>query len=306
MKKYFTSLFFTFFIFNGAVFSQTIDFPINNAVWKEVQTTIAGPITQYLALCGDTVINDISYSRLVMLQVDSQLQVTDSYYQGGLRQENDLVYFIYDGAPNELLLFDFSLEAGDEISLLIFGTVTTRKVDSTNVRLLAGQMRKVIYFEKNPNCYEPPEFWIESIGSSYGLLTRGLDPCSVSDAGGQLLCYEHEDEYLNLTLIECFLPELNNCNLTNATDDVLKKQLEIIISPNPSYGHILIDIKNKEIGRNWSVSFLNAVGEMAAVEINRDGNKFESNIAHLPSGIYFIKIINEKNTIMGVGKFLKI
>ena len=308
MKKNFTYFLFAFFIYSSTGFSQNIDFPEDNAVWKEMQTTIAGPHEQHLVLCGDTLINGVSYSQVYALQVDSQLQITGRYYQGGLRQEDQQVYFIYNGNANEFLLYDFSVETGEDISMLIFGTdQVSLIVDTVQVEFLAGKMRKVVYFESQvPNCTFPAELWIEGIGSSYGLLTRGLNPCLVADAGGQLLCYEHEDDYLNLTLIECFLPELNNCSLVNSTDDFLSEKMEITISPNPSSSHIFVNLNNKEFGQNWSVNIYNAIGEMVEVEINKNRNGFESNIAHLPSGIYLIEIINEKSMEIGVGKLLKI
>ncbi|MEZ4955048.1 MAG: T9SS type A sorting domain-containing protein [Saprospiraceae bacterium] len=298
-----------FFLFSAmAGISQTVDFPENNAIWKEAQITIAGPITRHLALCGDTLFNGGLYSQIVELQVNDSMQITSSSYVGALRQENGLVYYHSDFLPDDILLYDFSLEAGDEITLsfTFVNQQVTRKVDSTDEQLLAGKMRKVIYFENTmPSCPLPPEMWIEGIGSSYGLLGRAFDPCTVADAGGQLLCFQQEDEYLNLTLIECFLPALNNCSFINATENVLPKNALLHIYPNPTMDRLFIEIKNELINADFKFSVINSFGQIIETELKNNGDDFSMNVSDLPVGIYFIKIMDGENRQVGFGKFIK-
>lgn len=298
-----------FFLFSAfAGISQTIDFPDNNAIWKEAQITIAGPFTRHLALCGDTLFNGVVYSQIVELQVNDSMQITSSNYVGALREENSLVYYHSDFLPDDILLYDFSLEAGDEISLsfTFADQQVTRKVESTEVQLLAGKMRKVIYFENAvPTCSLPKEIWIEGIGSSYGLLERSFDPCTVADAGGQLLCFQQEDEYLNLTFIECFLPTLNNCSFINATENISPKNTLLHLYPNPTADHLFIEIKNELITADFKFLVINSFGQIIETELKNNGENLSTDVSELSGGIYFIKIMDEENKQVGMGKFIK-
>ena len=292
-----------------SVFSQNIPLVENGAVWKESHITIAGPFTLHHAICGDTMRNGILYSQLVALQVDSQMQVTSKNYLAGLRQENSLVFALFSGVQDEVLLYDFSLEMGDEISLTLpfSADQVVRKVDSTAVEMLAGKMRKIIYFQNDdPNCPYAPEFWIEGIGSSYGIWVRAFDPCTVFDAGGQLLCYGHESDYLNLTLIECFLPDLNGCDLTSAAADRISETPDITVYPNPASGFVSINYKTETPAENWQISVHNALGEMVVSPLETAVNGWQMDVAHFPQGIYFLRIMNGENRLVGTGKFLKI
>jgi hypothetical protein len=244
----------------GIAAAQNIPFPQNNAIWKEAHTTIAGPILRHFALCGDTVINNTTYSRVVQLQLDSTGQVSGKTYMGAIRSGGPIVRFIASGEVEENVLFDFSLQAGDTIQVKPwFGDFPiVRAVDSVRTEDLAGQLRKVIYFHPG---YEgaPVEFWIEGIGSSYGLMGRAIDPGA--DLGFDLLCFQHGNEYLNLTLIECFLPEVPDCGFSNSTE---RMPLPMTISPNPSNTDIKVSIPEDRLVAPWHLVVFDAVGRVVS------------------------------------------
>jgi hypothetical protein len=234
-RTIFSSIVFLF-VWTGDTLAQNVPFPESNAVWKVSQTTIAGPIPFFVALCGDTVLGGNHYSQFVGLQVDSQLNITDSGFAGGLRNDGNAVYFKPFGSEPEYLLYDFNLQAGNVISLYssALGEYIDRHVDSVKTQDLAGQPRKVIYFAPSEN-WMPAERWIEGIGSSYGPLGRSVEP--FPDFGDQLLCFQHGTAYHNEYPIEdCRLPELPaECALTNAApESIALEPLKITAQPNPS------------------------------------------------------------------------
>ncbi len=252
MKKvFFPTL--VFLTWAAGALSQ-IQFPKTDAIWKEEHIFIGGPYLTHFALCGDTVINGTSYSKVVSLQVDSNLQVTEKGYMGGFRQEGQKSFYSSSGFPNEIILYDFTLEAGNTIDLYMHHGSTeglTRTVDSTTNEMIAGKMRKVIYFQPDwEGC--PKEWWIEGIGSNFGFLGRGFSDCYASDFGSSLQCFQHQDEYYTLLPIECFLPELTGCNLTNSSRFAPKgESLKLTVSPNPSSSRLKFFI-NKNEGLNSS------------------------------------------------------
>ncbi len=235
------------FSWTGTALAQNLPFPETSAIWKEQQITIAGPIFSHTALCGDTLINGINFSQVLSLQVDSAMNITSSFYLGGLRSNGGVVRYKPNDFSAELLLYDFNLEPNDFIDLteVFLGNTVTRTVDSVKMEMLAGKMRKVIYFEPGyPNA--PVEYWMEGIGSNFGLLGRASEPGP--DHGSNLLCFQDVENYFNLTFIECFLPQLPEaCGILNAGKEIVVKNepLQLSAQPNPA-GPMLRFVTNQK------------------------------------------------------------
>lgn len=261
-KTVFSSIVFLF-AWTGIMYAQNVPFPVGEAIWKESHTTIAGPVFKHTALCGDTIINGVGYSQVLDFSVDNELNITGSYYIGGLRSNGGVVRFLPSNNATELLLYDFNLEAGEEVELtnIIFGDTVTRKVDSVKTEMLGGKMRKVIYFEPG---YQgaPVEYWIEGIGSSFGLLGRGADPGG--DIGSELLCFQHGEEYHNQTLIECFLPMLPaSCAVVNSGTEVPNAQpLKLTTQPNPGRSDMRFSINQKQLPEACNLKIYAANGKL--------------------------------------------
>lgn len=267
-KTVFSSIVFLF-TWTGVLIAQNLPFPESNSVWKASQTTIAGPIFSHTALCGDTVLNGAHYSQVLSLQVDASMNITGSTFLGGLRSNGGVVRFLPNDGSAEMLLYDFNLEPDDVIDLIQipFGTTISRKVDSVKVEQLASKLRKVIYFEPGyPGA--PVEYWIEGIGSSYGLLDRATDPGG--DLGSQLLCFEHEQEYLNLTFIECFLPQLPaECGIVNAGKDLVAKGLlKLTAMPNPAGPSLRFSINQNQLPEACNLKIYAANGKLLSTVAN--------------------------------------
>lgn len=287
MKMKSTALFALFF-WSISMFSQNA-FPHNQAIWKLSSTTIVGPFIEHHALCGDTLIDGIYYRKFSSLQVDLAMNIVGETYLGAIRTEGEKVFYLPEINPQEILLYDFSLEAGDSIELVpqYASNSVTRYVDSVKTETLAGANRKLIYFRPG-YANAPVEFWIEGIGSNYGVINRASDPGP--DFGSELLCYAHEDEYLNLTLIECFLPELNNCPLVSSVYEEGENYFSIY--PNPTSERIFIEMKKGEIN-HLEVNLYDASGRLEK-HFNVYGEEIISlDIEGVNSGLYFLEIKNK-------------
>ncbi|GEM_PF-4696382 len=293
-KTVFSSIVFLF-IWTGNIGAQNLPFPTSNASWKMAETTIAGPIFKHAALCGDTVINGVHYSQLLDLQVDNAMNITGSTFLGGLRQNGGVVRFLPNDGASELLLFDFNLQAGDIIDLpqIYFGSTISRKVDSVKVELLTGKLRKVIYFQPG---YQgaPVEYWMEGIGSSYGLLGRGIDPGG--DLGYELLCFEHDEAYLNLTLIECFLPQLPvECGTINAGKDLATKgPIKLTASPNPSGPSLRFSINQTQLPEPCHLKIYAANGKLLNTIANVQPTTHLPTDLNLSPGFYIATLESER------------
>ncbi|MCF8247924.1 MAG: T9SS type A sorting domain-containing protein [Saprospiraceae bacterium] len=262
-KTFFSSIVFLF-VWTGATLAQNLPFPESNAIWKEANTTIAGPIFSHTALCGDTLLNGINFSQVLSVQVDSALNITGSFYFGGLRSNNGVVRFKPNDFSAELLLYDFNLQPNDVIDLteVFLGNTVSRKVDSVKMEMLAGKMRKVIYFEPG-YLNAPVEYWMEGIGSNFGLLGRASDPGP--DHGSDLLCFEHGTEYHNQTLIECFLPQLPaECGILNAGKEVVVKKgpLKLTAQPNPAGPTLRFSTNQKQLPEACNLKIYTANGKL--------------------------------------------
>jgi hypothetical protein len=107
------------------------------------------------------------------------------------------------------------------------------------------------------------EFWIEGIGSSFGLLGRAFEPGP--DHGSTLLCFQHAEEYLNLTLIECFLPELPEaCGILNAGKEIVvkKEPLQLSAQPNPAGPTLRFFTNQKQLPEACNLKIYAANGKL--------------------------------------------
>ena len=275
--------------------AQNLPFPQSNAVWKEAQTTIAGPIFSHAALCGDTLLNGVNYSQVISLEVDNDQNITDSYFRGGLRSNGGVVRYKPNDSSAELVLYDFNLEPNDIIDLteVFTGSPISRKVDSVKMETLAGKLRKVIYFEPGyPNA--PVEYWMEGIGSNFGLLGRASDPGA--DYGSELLCFQHDEEYLNLTFIECFLPQLPaECGIVNAGHEVVANEpLKLTAQPNPAGPTLRFSTNKKQLPEACNLKIYTANGKLLKTVAATQPEMDLPAGLNLPPGFYIATLESER------------
>lgn len=138
-------------------------FPQGDAAWQGFSSSIAGTDTFQQALCGDTLIGGQQYQQLL------SVTATDTVFAAGLRVNGPRIFFVRPGEESGHLLYDFSLQPGDEVELQYVeepGEVTLKVASVVEVN-----GRKHLNFVPMNGLQE---VWVEGVGSIYGPLKRGF------------------------------------------------------------------------------------------------------------------------------------
>lgn len=158
-------------------------------------------------LIGDTIINDLTYKKLYFHNFLEEFTPDSLVYIAAMREDetNEKVYFIWKGYEEEFLLYDFSLEVGNEFVVLspMFWIVgpefqydmweRTVEVSDVFYQNIAGKDRKTIKVGPFYN----HEYWIEGLGSSKGLIYAGASgENSVGRDYPLLLCIHVSDSLI--------------------------------------------------------------------------------------------------------------
>lgn len=278
-------------------------FPLEGAIWEESTFTVAGQFIRYRLLCGDTTINDATFAKIydIAFPFDGEGLPTDTIppaiYAGGLRvaANGNEVYYVQPGQTDELLLYDFSLEAESSIDLpnTTLGNEGTYNVTNVDSVMINGAPRKRLFLE---NVFgQTNDVWIEGIGSvTYGLLDRGLG--LVFDYGSSLHCVQFTDEGF------IFRPDVNgDCRMAVTGCDILSPAFEradysaqIGIYPNPNSGRFTVRLPSD--GAKWQLQLWSMDGKML-----REQNYTTPNFdwSQLPKGIYLLKIARDGQYVYG-------
>lgn len=281
------------------IFAQTSiyhKFPVSNAYWNEssggYQCDCCSDY-QY-KISGDTIVNSILYRKLWINGVNYWPDLLSQFcspnisgyideYAGAYREDTlaQKVYYLPSGASSDTLLYDFTVNVGDTLPLSYTVVVSNSVVTSIDSILIDNNYRKRIEISADVGLNV---FWIEGIGSTFGLLTT-LE-----------VQFEH---YINLV---CFIEDGLTIypNVTYPCDSIVSieerlSEPEIIISPNPALDRIRIQVPENLIVK--SVQVCNVMGQIV---ISQKGLGLNSvNITHLPSGIYLLKMLTSAGLLTG-------
>lgn len=268
-------------------------FPAADAIWEESTFTIAGQFIRYRLLCGDTTVNETTYSKIydIIFPFDGEELPTDTVppaiYSGSLRSDTTQVFYLPPGATEELLLYDFSLNAEESIDLpnTTLGNEGTYNVTNVDTVQVNGEDRRRLFLE---NVFGgTSDVWIEGIGSVvYGLLDRGLG--LVFDYGSSLHCMQSTD--VGFT----FRPDINgSCRMAVTGCDVLSPAIDrelyagkIRIFPNPSAGKVSIRVPQD--GATWQLELWSLEGRFLKMMPWREENYDWSELAR---GTYMVQFL---------------
>lgn len=138
-------------------------------IWKYSYHSMAGQYMKSLTIGGDTIIRNQTYKKII--------DMASQRVEMSLREEGERVYCCYPGQDVEIVLYDFSKNAGDIISKEErYGETLIRKVMSTETIMNGtNSFRGMVireYFvpngtpEERLSEYDYEEgWWIEGIGS---------------------------------------------------------------------------------------------------------------------------------------------
>lgn len=276
----------------GALNAQST-FPVTDAVWEESTFSIAGQFIRYRLLCGDTTINDQSYAKIydIVYPFDGEGLPTDTIppagYVGCLRTDGTEVFYVRPQETEDLLLYDFSLEAEASIELpnITLGNAGTYSVTNVDTVMVNGEQRRRLFLESVFGQTE--DVWIEGIGSVvYGLLDRGL--ALVFDYGSTLECMQLTNQGF------VFQPDPNkSCQMVVTGCDILSPITDreayadkISVFPNPSRGQVTIQLPAD--GADWQLELWMLNGSL----LKRVDHEEKSYDWHqLPRGTYLLKFI---------------
>ncbi len=275
---------------------EYVPFPLEDATWTVFVVTSCdndGPPDTLLlrySLSGDTTVNDIVYTKLLVEKGDTVNPVFEPV--GGLREENKKVYFFgrdFLGFDHqELLLYDFNAETGDTICHEpSYGPMQSIILDIDSFQI-AGHYRKRYLVDNNWFCHNP-DYIIEGIGSVInGLMGHVTMIPTCGYHYWEHVCYSERGQvlYKNPSYSDCYA----GVNLSHAESfDDLKMQ----IVPNPFKEHL--DIFIPDLGGELNLRIFDAqgklMGEMKIVDarsqVNIDG----------PPGIYILSIEDQNGLI---------
>ena len=274
-------------------------FPTKDAMWEEAFIGIAGvPIPTYFAICGDTMIDNTLYAKLYTLQVDNMGNVTNKIYEGGVKPGADQVWLVKPGQINQIVLYDFALLPGEEITVeTISGSQNTLTVEHNElINTNDGITRRVIYFFSQ-GVGIPQEYWIEGIGSSRGLLTRGME--LAIDFEPYMNCYKYEDQLTWSNPViqpECTFSYSENCETTPTSPIDFLKEIQWTISPNPFAHETEIKIDGFENLEEPIVRIFDLQGKLIE-KIDQIGEeKLIFSRKHLNAGLYVFELRDLKTT----------
>jgi len=161
-------------------------------------------MTQQYRIDGDTTIDSKHYKKLWLSEDEGQ----SDWETIGFLHENSYLKQVWlrDNEGKEGLIYDFSKQAGEEVTLynpLLYDTMTYQ-ITLADSMAFGNEYRKVITIYAHG--YE--EEWIEGIGSKNGIVYSNL--LGLSGGFRELLCFSDEDiDYINPWFNTCFLTELS-------------------------------------------------------------------------------------------------
>lgn len=175
--------------------------------------------------------------------------------------------YVRDTLDQEILVYDFSLEIGDNFVVGgISNTITLLEKDS--LILNDGSKRERFLFDNG-------EEWIKGIGSTHSFL-------NVSEYEMDLLCYKENCEFIASTFSqECFIAIVGTKNVS--------PQETFKIFPNPANSNVEIQFP-KII--DTQIELYNLNGEIITAHQVNTQSKINLSLSNISNGIYFLKIEN--------------
>ena len=265
---------------------QPVPFPAENSFWCERYDSVWNEqyvrVRHAFLLNGeDTLILGRQFKKLFFSPSGDTLNYS---YLGGVFEDSlRRVWFYGTGVPHNdfyplsgtekyILLYDFSVEVGDELSvgsgyLQNFDNLTVERVDTVGI---GGVLRKRISFENMD--FE----WIEGIGSTRGLLYFGQEQPLCICPNNDLLCFIQNDSLIyHWSNWDCFP---TNTIKTPGTSAI------ITVYPNPAKDRITLAFGE---ARFSTLRLVNTAGAtVLEATLTGDESQHTLLLTGLPAGIY--------------------
>jgi hypothetical protein len=278
------------FVDSTGTWSVATTFPHGSSQFPNfVETT-----TKTYGFKGDTLINSVLWRQMFSTPDTNFSSSPNLKAVGYARAVNNLVLFI-DTLADLDTIYDFNLQVGDSVFYnFIYDSayIHVSKVDSV---VISGNIHKRFFFTEPaiPSTFTYlGEIWLEGIGSLHGPLNSRyphLRQTSVPDSV-ILTCYKSDT-------IMWSNPYYNACN-TNillSNKDLAAVDNKVSIYPNPFPTQTTLQTANRLI--NASLTVYNSVGQTVKHVDNLAGQTVTFHRDNLPSGLYFVRLTQDGNTI---------
>jgi hypothetical protein len=287
MKKLGAIIFGIFYLIPN-LFSQQVNYFSNDSYWRMQSICNYGfpcvLINEYgNYISGDTVVNDISYKKLVTYNISRTewqsgepqnpncfIADTSLFLNCLIRQVDDKVFVKY-GLSDETLMYDYDLQINDILPSTSVHPQTDLVVTAIDSILIQGEYRKTFQIEGSAQFT-----LIEGIGTNFGFLESVLPTleCSYS-----FLCYWENGApvYINL--------DSQACNQVVGLKDLPETTLKIYPNPSENFATIL---GAKKILSIVDFSGKNLVNYASSNDLN---GTIHLNLSLFDSGIYLIRCL---------------
>jgi len=227
--------------------------------------------------------NGKTYQTLYGTTANPELGIWYEDFWYGYREENMKIYKSEIYSDVEELIYDFSLTVGDSVYVdSVYYSFNYAHVIIVDSVMVGSSFRKRIQFD------DPPELWIEGIGSLYSPFNP-IRWCMQMGAGSLLLCASDTTGNLYMN------PEYNSCYLDTTMTDLKEYgsvSSEVIIRSNPMHESAVINAgSNKD--EFTSYNLYNSAGLLVQQE-KIQNVEFTLYRKNLPAGIYLLQLIGRK------------
>lgn len=293
-------------VFNFSAPAQLNEFAPVGARWwiTEYNANEAPPAYYIFEVEKDTSIETVIYKKLIRTRIQVAYSPDTTVKTMFYFHEDSGKIVVWDEIENHPEpYFDFTAEIGDTIATTVyFGPADTAQdkylysvVTGVSDTLISGQILKKISTEYLPYNYSEDLFvvhfsdlFIEEMGGTGYPIPWIMSGLYDGEFPGPVKCYE--DSLLSLIK---FIAEDCDYLETGINENVFNGFIQIY--PNPAFDKIYFRLNSIE---NVAVEAYDING----VRINftpqaRAANLFESDISNLPAGIYFVRFIQNNQTI---------
>jgi hypothetical protein len=279
----------------GLIFSMSLSLTGQNFISEDKQWSVrftgGWPVsltTEIFIIDGDSAVNSIIYNK-VWVSFDS----LDTWqYQGLLREDANVVYYIPPNGGDEGILYDFNLEVGD--------TAYVTNIFCSDIPIYVLDVDTVEYFGTSRKRWTfggdgyAEEAWLEGIGSLYGPLYTKYEYCIICPVW-ELLCYHNDG------VLEYIMDGQTDCYQTTVGINELKEDIGFDIYPNPVSRGDIIYLEMKSVPGN--IMIYNSAGLLIRNFNPVSGKEIVIETNDLQPGLYLIAITNSDNRLL-TGKII--
>ena len=253
---------------------------LNNSTWNLVSSNFGGNQNLILGPGTDAVIGSYAYKKYT----DPTIYSTDNYVREDVAAKK--VYRNVNGVDQ--LLYDFSLQVGNHITLSDGRDYTVSSI--TNVNVNGGQRRMFYLINYIGTFAGHSETWIEGVGSSRHPLKPAFE-MYLSDPYIFTSCSAQNGVNVYNSGIANGQPTPTDCSMLLGIEAVPTQS--VVFSPNPFRTQLFVT-SNSDF-ENATIKIFNAVGQLVREINNINSGNVTIERENLACGIYLAQLTqNEK------------